>query len=73
VHFRTHKQNFSGEVRGRWQVDVMTATGQRIGSLRFTVADDDNATAADGRIHQPPGIPGWNIRHLLGNSGERSD
>jgi len=69
----THKQNFSGEVSGRWQVDVMTATGQRIGSLRFTVADDGNATAADGRIHRPPGIPGWNIRHLLGNSGERSD
>ncbi len=66
----THKQNFSGDVSGRWQIDVTTAVGQRIGTLRFTVADDADATHADGRIHRPPGIPGWNIRHLLGSRGE---
>jgi len=69
----THKQNFSGALKGRWQVDVITQTGQRIGSVRFTVADDSSATVADGKIHRPPGIPGWNIRHVLGNSGEQDD
>ncbi|GHB07110.1 DUF5924 family protein [Salinicola rhizosphaerae] len=71
----THKQNFSGDVAGRWQVDVMTATGQRIGSVRFTVAKGDDATVADGHIHRPPGIPGWNIRHLLGEmrQGDEGD
>lgn len=61
----THKRNFSGDVSGQWQVDVMTSTGQRIGSVRFTVAKGPTATIADGRIHRPPGVPGWNIRHLL--------
>lgn len=69
----THKQNFSGDVSGRWQIDVTTATGQRIGSLRFRVTNDSAASSADGRIHRPPGIPGWNIRHLLGNSDKQGD
>lgn len=69
----THKQNFSSEPEGRWQVDVITQTGQRIGSVRFTVAANDEATIADGRIQRPPGIPGWNIRHVLGNNGTQGD
>lgn len=69
----THKQNFSGEVAGRWQVDVVTQTGQRIGSIRFTVSDDASATLADGDIQRPPGIPGWNIRHALGSGDEKND
>ncbi|WP_110657961.1 DUF5924 family protein [Salinicola halimionae] len=69
----THKQNFSGTVEGRWQVDVVTQTGQRIGSVRFTVSDDANATLAGGNIQRPPGIPGWNIRHLLGHDEEKDD
>lgn len=69
----THKQNFSDEPDGRWQVDVVTQTGQRIGSVRFTVADDEDATLANGTIQRPPGIPGWNIRHVLGNDGQRDD
>ncbi|WP_239495206.1 DUF5924 family protein [Salinicola halophilus] len=66
----THKQHFSNDVGGQWQIDVTTETGQRIGSLKFTVAPDETASAADGRIQRPPGLPGWNIRHLLGNDGE---
>ena len=31
------------------------------------------ATAADGRIQRPLGIPGWNIRHALGNGDEQAD
>lgn len=69
----THKQNFSADLKGRWQVDVITQTGQRIGSVRFTVAEDGAATAADGRIQRPLGIPGWNIRHALGNGDEQAD
>ncbi|MDF9435848.1 DUF5924 family protein [Chromohalobacter israelensis] len=62
----THKQNFPSASQGRWQIDVMTATGQRIGTLRFRVDEDaSKATQADGDIHSPPGLPGWNIRHLV--------
>ncbi|WP_251978461.1 DUF5924 family protein [Salinicola avicenniae] len=69
----THKQNFAANPAGSWQVDVVTATGQRIGSVRFRVADGDDASAADGRIQRPPGIPGWNIRHLLAGRKSPSD
>lgn len=37
----THKQNFPADPRGRWQVKVMTDTGQMIGTLRFRVEGDD--------------------------------
>ncbi|KTT30307.1 DUF5924 family protein [Pseudomonas rhizoryzae] len=33
----THKQNFAGDVTGRWQVQVVTDVGQVIGTLRFEV------------------------------------
>ncbi|GGM08165.1 DUF5924 family protein [Pseudomonas asuensis] len=33
----THKQNFPGEVAGRWRVQVITEDGQMIGTLRFEV------------------------------------
>ncbi|MCK0716373.1 DUF5924 family protein [Chromohalobacter sarecensis] len=67
----THKQNFPTGSQGRWQVDVMTATDQRIGTLRFRVDEDaSKATHADGDIHSPPGLPGWNIRHLVAGSAQ---
>ncbi|MDV6318690.1 DUF5924 family protein [Chromohalobacter sp. HP20-39] len=67
----THKQNFPAESQGRWQIDVMTAAGQRIGTLRFRVDEDaSKATHADGDIHSPPGLPGWNIRHLVAGSAQ---
>lgn len=69
----THKQNFSADLKGRWQVDVVTQTGQRIGSVRFTVAEGDEASTADGNIQRPLGIPGWNIRHALGSHDEQAD
>lgn len=68
----THKQNFTDDVSGRWQIDVTTENGQRIGSLRFTVAQGDEASVADGHIDRPPGLPGWNIRHLLGKDGDKT-
>jgi hypothetical protein len=33
----THKQNFPGDVAGRWQIQVITEDGQMIGTLRFEV------------------------------------
>ncbi|MCB8890138.1 DUF5924 family protein [Vreelandella malpeensis] len=47
----SHKLNFPEDPRGNWRVDIMTAGGQRLGLIRFTVADEeDEATLADGRI-----------------------
>ncbi|WP_404298197.1 DUF5924 family protein [Halomonas sp.] len=45
----SHKQNFPGDPAGHWRVDVMTDSGQRIGVLRFRVADNEDASLADGR------------------------
>ncbi|SEL99451.1 Protein of unknown function [Halomonas daqiaonensis] len=62
----SHKENFPENPSGSWRIDVMTDGGQRIGMLRFTVSDDDQAaTLADGMIERPSGIPGLDIRQLL--------
>lgn len=66
----TRKQNFPGNVSGRWRIDVVTASGQRIGVLRFDIADDaTDAEIADGRIAVPPGIPGLDLRRLVPGGG----
>ncbi|SDM69292.1 Protein of unknown function [Franzmannia pantelleriensis] len=62
----TRKQNFPAEADGRWRVDVVTASGQRLGVLRFTVSDSPaSADMADGQITSPPGIPGLDLRRLV--------
>ncbi len=62
----THKRHFPEAPSGRWRVDVMTASGQRIGVLRFTVSDTpEQATLADGRIRLPAGLPGLDLRRLI--------
>lgn len=62
----THKRNVPEQSAGRWRIDVMTASGQRIGVLRFRVATDtEAATLADGRIDSPPGLPGLDVRRLI--------
>ncbi|MGJ7458613.1 DUF5924 family protein [Halomonas sp. MA07-2] len=45
----SHKQNFPNSPEGRWRIDVMTDSGQRIGVVRFRVAAGEEATLADGR------------------------
>lgn len=66
----THKQHFPQDSVGPWRIDVMTATGQRIGVMHFTVAETaEGASLADGKIRTPAGIPGLDIRQLL-PSGE---
>ena len=62
----THKLNFPAESAGRWRIDIMTAGGQRIGIIRFRVADDSrHASLADGQARTPPGIPGLVLQHLM--------
>lgn len=62
----THKQHFPEDSTGRWRIDVMTATGQRIGVMHFTVAESaERADSADGIIRTPVGIPGLDLRQLL--------
>jgi len=70
----SHKQNFPGEPEGRWRIDVMTDSGQRIGVMRFAVSEDaQTATLADGTIQRPTGIPGLEILPLLPRTGSASD
>ncbi|WP_136249134.1 DUF5924 family protein [Halomonas borealis] len=62
----THKSHFPQDASGDWRVDVMTASGQRIGVLRFRVSDTpEQATFADGQIHSPAGLPGLDLRRLI--------
>ncbi|MFY0990728.1 DUF5924 family protein [Halomonas sp. C05BenzN] len=65
----SHKQNFPERVEGRWRIDVMTDSGQRIGVLRFTVGEE-NGTLADGRIQSPPGLPGLDWQRLIPDQGQ---
>ncbi|MCH4564909.1 DUF2914 domain-containing protein [Halomonas sp. EGI 63088] len=65
----SHKQNFPEHVAGRWRIDVMTDSGQRIGVLRFTV-NEKSGTLADGRIQSPPGLPGLDWRRLIPGQGQ---
>ncbi|MBY5985999.1 DUF2914 domain-containing protein [Halomonas sp. DP5Y7-2] len=71
----TRKQNFPDNVTGSWRIDVMTAGGQRIGVLRFEVADDpDQATRADATIDTQVGMPGLRLRWLTaGPEGQEAD
>ncbi|MBB3142693.1 DUF5924 family protein [Halomonas organivorans] len=69
----THKRHFPESPAGRWRIDVMTASGQRIGVLRFRVSDTaEQATQADGHIQLPPGIPGLDLRRLIARPGPES-
>ncbi|MDR5906766.1 DUF5924 family protein [Franzmannia qiaohouensis] len=62
----SRKQNFPVEAEGRWRIDIVTASGQRLGVLRFTVSDSPaSADMADGQITSPPGIPGLDLRRLV--------
>lgn len=60
----SHKLNFPETSSGDWRIDIVTSSGQRLGSLRFDVS----AAApqrADGEIHVLQGIPGLEWRRML--------
>ncbi|MCX2523880.1 DUF5924 family protein [Larsenimonas rhizosphaerae] len=55
----SHKLHFPRDSAGPWQVDVITADGQRIGVIRFNVSTTpSDAGKADGTLHHTPGV-GW--------------
>ncbi|SDO08392.1 DUF5924 family protein [Vreelandella arcis] len=61
----SHKQNFPEDPSGRWRVDIMTDSGQRLGLIRFTVSDDpEQATLADSRI-RPAGLSKLNLQRFI--------
>ncbi|NWN82472.1 MAG: DUF2914 domain-containing protein [Halomonas sp.] len=66
----SHKQNFPDTPAGRWRIDVMTEGGQRIGVIRFRVAENELATLADGSPRRPPGLPGLAWRSLIPDDGK---
>ena len=61
----SHKQNFPADPTGDWRIDIMTSTGQRLGLIRFNVAEDSQqASLADGEIHAS-GLSNWNLRRFV--------
>ncbi|WP_355662307.1 DUF5924 family protein [Halomonas salifodinae] len=60
----SHKLNFPEAPSGDWRIDIVTGSGQRLGSLRFTV-DETASQQADGEIRVPTGIPGLEWRRML--------
>ncbi|MDX1356519.1 MAG: DUF2914 domain-containing protein, partial [Halomonas venusta] len=70
----SHKQNFPEAPSGEWRIDIMTASGQRLGLIRFTVSEDlEKATIADSKI-QPSGLSALNLRRFIpGNTNSDND
>lgn len=65
----SHKQNFPDDRAGRWRIDVMTDSGQRIGVMRFQVADGGDTSLADGR-ERLTGLQGLGLRRLVPGRSE---
>ncbi|WP_447555933.1 DUF5924 family protein [Vreelandella sp. EE22] len=69
----SHKQNFPAEPAGDWRIDIMTAGGQRLGLMRFTVAEDvRNATVADGQI-RASGLSRLNLGRFIPGRNESAE
>jgi len=49
----THKQQFPANPAGRWQVRVVTDSGQLIGLVRFMVTEPDNAIIEETESEYP--------------------
>ncbi|QNI03409.1 DUF2914 domain-containing protein [Halomonas sp. SH5A2] len=61
----SHKLNFPEDPSGRWRVDIMTDSGQRLGLIRFTVSEDtEEATFADSDI-RPAGLSRLNLQRFI--------
>ncbi|WP_447528342.1 DUF5924 family protein [Vreelandella sp. TE19] len=70
----SHKLNFPAEPTGNWRIDIMTAGGQRLGLIRFVVAEEpDQASLADGQI-RASGLSRLNLgRFIPGRSESPED
>ncbi|QTF91603.1 DUF5924 family protein [Halomonas sp. BM-2019] len=64
----SHKRNFPDDPAGAWRIDVMTDSGQRIGLVRFRVAEGEEASLADGR-ELLTGLQGRGLRRLVPGRG----
>ncbi|WP_043532473.1 DUF5924 family protein [Litchfieldella xinjiangensis] len=66
----SHKRNFPEDPSGDWRIDVMTASGQRIGMIRFEVNEDaSESRMATGTISPPAGLPGLDWPRLVPGNG----
>ncbi|GEN28996.1 membrane protein [Halovibrio variabilis] len=64
----SHKQNFPADPSGDWRVDIMTASGQRLGLIRFEVSEDaEKASQANADIHAS-GLSGMNLGRFVPGS-----
>lgn len=69
----SHKLNFPEDPAGRWRVDIMTDSGQRLGLIRFTVSEDiDKATLADSEI-RPAGMSRLNLQRFIAGRDRDAD
>ncbi|MCA1771758.1 MAG: DUF2914 domain-containing protein [Halomonas sp.] len=69
----SHKLNFPEDPSGRWRVDIMTDSGQRLGLIRFTVNEDaDKATLADSDI-RPAGLSRLNLQRFIAGRDRDED
>lgn len=60
----SHKLNFPESSGGDWRIDIVTGSGQRLGSLRFRV-DETGGERADDEIRLTTDIPGLEWRRML--------
>ncbi|WP_447895632.1 DUF5924 family protein [Vreelandella sp. GE22] len=66
----SHKLNFPAEPTGNWRIDIMTAGGQRLGLIRFVVAEEpDQASLADGQI-RASGLSRLNLGRFIPGRSE---
>ncbi|MGM0544759.1 MAG: DUF5924 family protein [Pseudomonadota bacterium] len=69
----SHKLNFPEDPSGRWRVDIMTDSGQRLGLIRFTVSDDvSKATLADSKI-RAAGMSKLNLQRFIAGRDRDAD
>lgn len=66
----SHKQNFPADPSGDWRVDIMTASGQRLGLIRFEVSEDaEKASQANADI-DASGLSGMNLGRFVPGSAD---
>lgn len=66
----SHKQNFPADPTGDWRVDIMTASGQRLGLIRFEVSEDaEKASQANADIHAS-GLSSMNLGRFVPGSSD---
>lgn len=66
----SHKQNFPEDPTGDWRVDIMTASGQRLGLIRFEVSEDaEKASQANADI-DASGLSGMNLGRFVPGSAD---